>query len=171
MEFSLAFDWTTFSRLTLAAILGGIVGAERELSGHPAGLRTNILIAVSSCLFTILSINAFPLVGAAQDTARVAAQIVTGVGFLGAGAVIQTKKVVHGLTTAATIWMVAAVGMAVATDLYLMGIATTILTTVVLVLLGPLSTWMAAKSDIRQYRHQELYQCIVEKGKEKHKNN
>lgn len=79
------------------------MGAERELSGHPAGLRTNILIAVSSCLFTILSIKAFPLTGNAQDPARVAAQIVTGVGFLGAGAVIQTKMVVHGLTTAATI--------------------------------------------------------------------
>ena len=171
MEFSLAFDWATLLRLTLAAVLGGIVGAERELSGHPAGLRTNILIAVSSCLFTILSINAFPLTGAAQDTARVAAQIVTGVGFLGAGAVIQTKKVVHGLTTAATIWMVAAVGMAVATDLYLLGIATTILTTGVLLFLGPLSTWMAAKSELRQHRHQELYQRIVEKGKEKHKNN
>jgi len=127
MEFSFAFDWTTFLRLSLAAILGGVVGAERELSGHPAGLRTNILIAVSSCLFTILSIEAFPLTGAAQDTARVAAQIVTGVGFLGAGAVIQTKKVVHGLTTAATIWMVAAVGMAAATDLYLMGIATRVI--------------------------------------------
>lgn len=67
--------------------------------------------------------------------------------------------------------MVAAVGMAAATDLYLMGVATTILTTVVLVLLGPLSTWTATKSDIRQHRHQEFYQRIVEKGKEKHKNN
>jgi len=113
----------------------------------------------------------FPLTGNVQDTARVAAQIVTGVGFLGAGAIIQTKRVVHGLTTAATIWMVAAVGMAAATDLYLLGVATTILTTVVLVLLGPLSTWMAAKSDIRQHRHQVLYQRIVEKGKVKHKNN
>jgi inosose dehydratase len=102
---------------------------------------------------------------------EIAAQIVTGVGFLGAGAVIQTKKVVHGLTTAATIWMVAAVGMAAATDLYLMGVATTILTTGVLLFLGPLSTWMAAKSELRQHRHQELYQRIVEKGKEKHKNN
>lgn len=113
------------------------MGDERELNGHPAGLRTNILIAVSSCLFTILSINAVPLTDAAQDTARVAAQIVTGVGFLGAGAVIQKKKVVHGSTTAATIWMVAAVGMAVATDLYLMGVATRILTTGVLLFLGP----------------------------------
>ena len=67
--------------------------------------------------------------------------------------------------------MVAAVGMAVGTDLYPMGVATTILTTVVLVLLGPLSTWIATKSDIRQHRHQDLYQRIVEKGKEKHKNN
>jgi len=169
MEFSWAFNWMIFYKLILAAIMGGIVGAERELNGHPAGLRTNILIAVSSCLFTILSINAFPITGVAQDSARVAAQIVTGVGFLGAGAVIQTKKVVHGLTTAATIWMVAAVGMAVGTDLYLLGVATTILTTGVLVLLGPLSTWMAAKSDIRQHRQQELYQHFVEKEKEKRK--
>ncbi|MFQ5435017.1 MAG: MgtC/SapB family protein, partial [Anaerolineae bacterium] len=141
-------DWGLFLRLTLAAVLGGIVGVERELNGHPAGLRTNILISTSSCLFTILSIKAFPLTGGSQDTARVAAQIVTGVGFLGAGAVIQTKKAVHGLTTAATIWMVAAVGMAAATDLYILGILTTIMTTGILVLLGPLSTWLGAKSEI-----------------------
>jgi putative Mg2+ transporter-C (MgtC) family protein len=138
-----SIDWASLGRITLAALLGGIVGVEREISGHPAGLRTNILIATSACLFTILSIKAFPLTGAAQDTGRVAAQIVTGVGFLGAGAVIQTKRAVHGLTTAATIWMVAAVGMACGTDLYGLGIVTTILTTVVLVLLGPLSARLA----------------------------
>ncbi|VAW42818.1 Mg(2+)-transport-ATPase-associated protein MgtC, partial [hydrothermal vent metagenome] len=143
MQLQQVVDWALVWRLTLAAVLGGIVGAERELTGHPAGLRTNILISTSSCLFTILSMNAFPLTGAAQDTARVAAQIVTGVGFLGAGAVIQTKKAVHGLTTAATIWMVAAVGMSVATDLYMLGIVTTIMTTGILVLLGPLSTWLS----------------------------
>ncbi len=140
-------DWTWVGRLTLAVILGGIVGAERELNGHPAGFRTNILIAVSSCLFTILSIDGFPLVGAAQDTARVAAQIVTGVGFLGAGAVIQTKRAVHGLTTAATIWMVAAVGMSVATEQYALGIITTIMTTGVLVLLRPVSDWLAKRGE------------------------
>ncbi|VAW43616.1 Mg(2+)-transport-ATPase-associated protein MgtC [hydrothermal vent metagenome] len=102
------------------------------------------------------------MTGAAQDTARVAAQIVTGVGFLGAGAVIQTKKAVHGLTTAATIWMVAAVGMSVATDLYMLGIVTTIMTTGILVLLGPLSTWLSAKSEIQQQHHKDLYQRIVE---------
>lgn len=145
-----SIDWASVGRLTLAALLGGIVGVEREVSGHPAGLRTNILIATSACLFTILSINAFPLSGTAQDTARVAAQIVTGVGFLGAGAVIQTKRAIYGLTTAATIWMVAAVGMACGTDMYGLGIITTILTTGVLVLLNPLS---ARLSDIADERH------------------
>jgi putative Mg2+ transporter-C (MgtC) family protein len=135
--------WDAMGRLTLAAFMGAIVGAERELSGHAAGFRTNILIAVSACLFTILSIRAFPLQGAAQDTARVAAQVVTGVGFLGAGAVLQTRRSVYGLTTAATIWLVAAVGMAIATDLYLLGVLTTLLTTGILVLLAPFSDWMA----------------------------
>ena len=161
-----AIDWEPIFRLTLAAVLGGVVGVERELNGHPAGLRTNILIAISSCLFTILSLQAFPLTGNAQDTARVAAQIVTGVGFLGAGAVIQTKKAVHGLTTAATIWMVAAVGMAVATDLYVLGIVTTFMTTGVLVLLGPLSNWLAAKSEIRHQRHLEMHDRIVNQSKD-----
>lgn len=145
-------DWGSVLRLALAALLGGIVGAEREVTGHPAGLRTNILIATSSCLFTILSIHGFPLTGAAQDTARVAAQIVTGVGFLGAGVVLQTRRGVHGLTTAATIWMVAAVGMAVATDLYALGIVTTLLTTGVLVLLNPLSNWLADQAESRKQK-------------------
>ena len=169
MQLAEIVHWELILRLTLAALLGGIVGVERELTGHPAGLRTNILIATSSCLFTILSMEAFPLSGASQDTARVAAQIVTGVGFLGAGAVLQTKKVVYGLTTAATIWMVAAVGMASATELYALGIVTTLMTTGILVLLGPLSTWLEAKSEIYQQRHQNLYQRIIKEEKDKHK--
>lgn len=159
-----AFDWNHFLRLSLAAFLGGIVGVERELTGHPAGLRTNILIATSSCLFTILSIHAFPLSGNAQDTARVAAQIVTGVGFLGAGAVIQTKRAVHGLTTAATIWMVAAIGMGAATDLWLLTVATTLMTTGVLTLLIPFSAWLEAKSERYQDRRRKLSQHFAEKG-------
>lgn len=144
-----SLDWDALGRLTLAAVMGGIVGAEREISGHPAGLRTNILISVSACLFTILSIRAFPLKGAAQDTARVAAQVVTGVGFLGAGAVLQTRRSVFGLTTAATIWLVAAVGMALATDQYLLGVLTTLLTTGILVLLAPLSDRLAELAERR----------------------
>ncbi|MEZ4513565.1 MAG: MgtC/SapB family protein [Chloroflexota bacterium] len=141
------FGWGAFGQLALAALLGGIIGAERELSGHPAGLRTNILVAVGACLFTILSIHAFPLTGNAQDTGRVAAQIVTGVGFLGAGSVIQTKRDVHGLTTAATIWLVAAVGMAAATRLYMLGIATTSLVVGTLLFLNPVSAWLSEKGE------------------------
>lgn len=162
-----AFDLTAILRLSLAAFLGGIVGAERELSGHPAGLRTNILIATSSCLFTILSISAFPLTGAAQDTARVAAQVVTGVGFIGAGAVLQTRKSVHGLTTAATIWMVAAVGMACATELYGLGIVTTVMTTGILVLLAPFSTWLSKQSELRERMHDEVYEHLPGTDKDK----
>ncbi|MCA9997553.1 MAG: MgtC/SapB family protein, partial [Anaerolineales bacterium] len=82
-----------------------------------------------------------------QDTGRVAAQIVTGVGFLGAGSVIQTKRDVHGLTTAATIWLVAAVGMAAATRLYMLGIATTSLVVGTLLFLNPVSAWLSEKGE------------------------
>ncbi len=149
-EVAPGMDWQAVGRLTLAALLGAIVGVEREITGHPAGLRTNILIATSSCLFTVLSIKAFPLQGSAQDTARVAAQIVTGVGFLGAGVVLHTRRSVIGLTTAATIWMVAAVGMAVATDMYLLGVFVTLMTTGVLFLLAPLSSRLATRANRRQ---------------------
>jgi putative Mg2+ transporter-C (MgtC) family protein len=134
-------SWEAIWRITLSAVLGGIIGFEREWSGHPAGLRTNMVVAIGSCLFTLLSIEGFPLRGAAQDTARIAAQVVSGVGFLGAGAVLQTKGHTKGLTTAATIWLVAAVGMGAGAGAYLLSIYTTLLTTVVLVLLLPLSEW------------------------------
>ena len=134
-----SLGWDAALKIAAAALLGAIVGLERVWGGHPAGLRTNMLIAISSCLFTILSIEGFPLQGSAQDTARVAAQIVTGVGFLGAGAVLQSKGNVRGLTTAASIWLVAAIGMAVGTGLYFLAIFTTTLSTLLLVLLGPIS--------------------------------
>ena len=105
-------QWEMAGQISLAALLGGLVGLERV--GHgPAGLRTNIIIAMSSCLFTILSIYGFPTltVDGPRDSARIAAQIVSGVGFLGAGAVLHSKSRVRGLTSAATIWLVAAIGI------------------------------------------------------------
>ena len=135
-----SLPWSTAGRVTLAAILGGIIGIEREWRGRPAGFRTNILISLGACLFTVLSIDGFPLNGSsAQDTARVAAQIVSGVGFLGAGALLQTRNKVKGMTTAATIWLVAAIGMAVGTGSYFLAIFTTLLTAAVLQLLRPVS--------------------------------
>ena len=144
-----SLDWETFLKIALSAVLGAIVGLERVWGNHPAGLRTNMLIAVSSCLFTILSIEGFPLQGAAQDTARVAAQIVTGVGFLGAGAVLQSKQHVRGLTTAASIWLVAAIGMAVGTGLLFLAIFTTVFSTLVLILLGPISRSLEQRAQER----------------------
>jgi putative Mg2+ transporter-C (MgtC) family protein len=134
-------------KLLLAVALGSIIGAERELGGKAAGLRTNVVICVASALFTILSIDAFPIVGdAPRDTARVAAQIVTGVGFLGAGALIRDSSGVKGLTTAAEIWLMAAIGMAVGAGAYLMAVFTTVLIAVLLFGLRPASAWLASKA-------------------------
>src|ERR1051326_3408067 len=107
-------------RLILAAIFGGIIGLEREVRDKPAGLRTNILICVGSTLFMSLSTRDAQLLGG--DPTRIAAQIISGIGFLGAGAVLHSHGFVLGLTTAATIWVVAGVGMALGSGMY--GVAT-----------------------------------------------
>ncbi len=140
-------------RMLLAAVLGGCIGLERELAGKPAGLRTNLLICVGAALFTELSIQ-LAVVHNAQltdvgrmapaDPGRIAAQIVTGIGFLGAGTILQSRGSIIGLTTAATIWVVAAIGMATGAQAYGVAIISTILVTIVLGLLGRLEeslTW------------------------------
>ena len=118
-------------RLLLATALGAIVGFQRERAGKQIGLRTHILICVGAALFTIASIYGF----AADDTARVAAGVVAGVGFLGAGAIIRGGEgVVAGLTTAATIWAVAGIGLAAGAGLYLVSAVTTVIILIVLFL-------------------------------------
>lgn len=131
-------------RMLLAAALGGVVGLEREWSGKPAGFRTNLLICVGAALLTELSLTIAAEAGTstAADPARIAAQIVSGIGFLGAGTIIQSRGSVVGLTTAATLWVVAAVGMAVGAHAYIEAIGTTILVMVVLLLLGRLEPYM-----------------------------
>jgi putative Mg2+ transporter-C (MgtC) family protein len=104
-----------FGRLALAGFLGAFIGLERELRGYPAGVRTIALVTLGSCLFTDVS----QLMGGDD---RVAAQIVTGIGFLGAGVIFREGYTVRGITTAATIWAAAAIGMAVAIELYWVGI-------------------------------------------------
>ncbi|HUU06434.1 MAG TPA: MgtC/SapB family protein [Patescibacteria group bacterium] len=118
-------------KILLAAMLGGIIGLERELSHKEAGLRTNILIAIGSTLITILSFKIAAL-NKTADPARLTAQIVSGIGFLGAGAIIQARFAVHGLTTAATIWTVAAIGIAVGSGFYLVAFLVTIFVVLVL---------------------------------------
>lgn len=131
-------------RLALAVLLGGIVGIERELSGKPAGLRTNILICLGSALLMDLSITV-GIVGDGQrvgDPARIAAQVVSGIGFLGAGTIMQARGAVVGLTTAATIWTVAAIGLAVGAGHKAEAIAAALLVTLVLTALGWLEGWL-----------------------------
>ena len=116
-------------QLALATLLGGLIGLERELKGKPAGLRTNILICIGAATFTHLSIQMGAGTG---DPGRIAAQILTGVGFIGAGTILHSRGEVTGLTSAATIWVVSAIGMGLGMGLYVEAIGTTALVMVVL---------------------------------------
>ena len=121
-------------RLVAAMALGGVIGAERGYRAKDAGFRTHFLVAVGSALFTLISIYGF--VDGVKDTSRVAAQVVSGIGFLGAGLIVFQKNVVRGLTTAAGLWVTAAVGMACGTGLYFMAFLTTALMLLGLEVLG-----------------------------------
>jgi putative Mg2+ transporter-C (MgtC) family protein len=129
-------------KLSLAVILGGLIGLEREIAGKPAGLRTNILICVGAALLTDVSVfittGAVPGAPRIGDPGRIAAQIVTGVGFIGAGTIMQTKGTVTGLTSAATIWVVAAIGVAIGAGQYLEATGAGLLVALVLAGLGTL---------------------------------
>ena len=114
-------------KLLLAASFGGLIGYERERLYKPAGLRTHMLVCLGSALFTMLSFLAFP-----QDPARVASYVVMGIGFIGAGTVLQMREKVIGLTTAASLWTTAAIGMAIALEYYLVAIAVTALVYLIL---------------------------------------
>jgi putative Mg2+ transporter-C (MgtC) family protein len=116
-------------------VLAVSIGIEREWHGHPAGIKTLGLVGVGACLFAALGLEKF---GSATDPTRIAAQIVTGVGFLGAGAILRQGSEVHGLTTAAAIWIAAAIGMSVGFGFYIPAIVTTVLVLSMLVLLRPL---------------------------------
>ncbi len=121
-------------RLLLAAVLGGLIGIEREIRDKPAGLRTNILICVGSALYMSLSTQIAQLLGG--DPTRIAAQIISGIGFLGAGAVLHSHGFVLGLTTAATIWVVAGVGLALGSGMYLVAVFATAMSLVTLYFLS-----------------------------------
>jgi len=127
---------TIILRLLLATALGAIIGYQRERAGKPAGLRTHILICLGAALFTVASIYGF---GPASDPARIAAGVLVGVGFLGAGIILRTGEgIVAGLTTAATIWAVAGIGLAAGAGLYLVSAVATAIILVVLLLPHPI---------------------------------
>jgi putative Mg2+ transporter-C (MgtC) family protein len=114
-------------RILLAFTLGALLGWERERAGRPAGLRTFMMVTAGSAAYTIVSIWGFLDEGTVRDPARVAAQIVTGIGFLGAGTIWRTPSTVRGLTTAATIWFAAGVGMMAGAGMYLVATVTAIM--------------------------------------------
>ena len=129
---SVEFQLETSFYLLVATFLSMLIGLERDRRQQPAGLRTHMLVGFGACLFTIVSFHAFP----GSDPARVAAQIVTGIGFLGAGTILQVRREGEGdvkhLTTAASIWATAAVGMTVGTGAWLLAMNGTLITWVIL---------------------------------------
>jgi putative Mg2+ transporter-C (MgtC) family protein len=124
-------EYEILGRFLLAALWGGIVGAEREYRSKSAGFRTMIMISIGSCLFTMLSV----LIGATNNPDRIASNIVTGIGFLGAGVIFRGENRVNGITTAATIWTVAAVGMGIGGGYYFASASASIFILMVLAVL------------------------------------
>jgi len=124
---------SSVTRLVAAAILGGIIGLEREFKHRAAGLRTNMFICFGAAMFTLLSQR---LAGVPSDAARIAAQVIPGIGFIGAGSILHTRGLTTGLTTAATLFVVASVGMAAGGGLYMTAMFATVLVLLALFLLG-----------------------------------
>src|SRR6201981_971767 len=140
---------STIMRLLVAAILGGIIGLERQLRHKPAGLRTNLFICFGSAMFTVLSDQLAGSLGG--DHTRVAAQIIPGIGFIGAGTILHARGSVVGLTTAATLFVVASVGMATGGGLYVTAIFATIVILIALALLGKLERRFGMRSMLVTY--------------------
>jgi putative Mg2+ transporter-C (MgtC) family protein len=133
-----AFRLDLMSKLALAVLMGGAIGLERQIAGKASGLRTNILICLGSALIMDLSMNLGVSFGGDRvgDPGRIAAQVVTGIGFIGAGTIMQSRGAITGLTSAATIWMVAAIGLTVGAGFFVEALGATALAVLVLAGLG-----------------------------------
>lgn len=149
-EASLGVLLPYIARLVFALFLGGLIGIEREIKGKPAGMRTNMLMCMGTCLLMELSIEVFRVhKGTMGDPSRIASQVMTGIGFLGAGTIIQSRFSVAGLTSAATLWFVAAIGLVVGWGDYFLAGAATVLIIIILTPLSRLEQFVGVK----QWRH------------------
>ena len=158
-------------RLLLAMFLGGIIGAERERKNRSAGFRTHILVTVGSCMFMIVSISMPMMISTMPngivnnaDPGRIAAQVVSGIGFLGAGAIIQDKGKVRGLTTAASLWVVAAIGLAVGAGMYVTAISTTFFLFLILSVFAKFEEKTMRKTKARAEKmrqHEEMEEVVL----------
>lgn len=138
--FAIPDIFTILLRLLLATVLGGIIGMERQMKNRPAGLRTHILVTVGSTLIMLISMYAMP----SGDPGRIAAQVVTGIGFLGAGTIMHNGANVNGLTTAASIWVSAAIGLALGSGYYAGGLITALIAIITLIVLGKIENRIMA---------------------------
>ncbi|MDD5495513.1 MAG: MgtC/SapB family protein [Candidatus Omnitrophica bacterium] len=140
-------DWVVMFRLLLAAVLSGVVGYEREFHGRAAGFRTHILLCVGSTLVMLTSIHVFEAFydKVPCDPSRIAAGVVTGIGFLGAGTIMRFRASVRGLTTAASLWVVAGIGLAIGSGMYFGAIMATLLTVVALMMFSKIEHSMIRK--------------------------
>jgi putative Mg2+ transporter-C (MgtC) family protein len=142
------------ARLLFAAVLGGVIGIERERFAFAAGLRTHMLVCVASSLIMIVSAFGFEdtrsMPNVTLDPSRVAAQVVSGIGFLGAGAILLRGEVVRGLTTAASVWAVAGIGLAAGGGLYVLALAATGIIVVTLALVKPMARQVRSKGKLRR---------------------
>lgn len=150
-------EWSVLLRIGAALLIGTIVGLEREIRDKPVGMRTMILICVGACVFTLVSQRQGSLYadvarGIVADPTRIAAQIVTGVGFLGAGAIFRSTRSIHGLTTAASIWIIAAVGMACGFGEFLIAFVSGIAVLLILWILQEVETRIGFARNIQKYR-------------------
>lgn len=127
-------------RLVVSVIIGGIIGFEREQSDRPAGFRTHILVILGACIVMMISATAFDPIGQGNDPTRMAAQVVTGIGFLGAGTIMRDGTNVKGLTTAASLWTCGCIGLAIGAGLYLIGIGAALVVITTLAVLGRIDT-------------------------------
>ena len=136
-------------RLTLSVLLGGLVGLERQIHRRSAGLRTHILVSLGSCLIMLTSLYVFDIYknSVPLDPGRIAAGVITGIGFLGAGAIIRDREGVKGLTTAASLWVVAGIGLAVGCGFYTASLFTTVLTLIALFFLRYMEEKMFGKEE------------------------
>jgi putative Mg2+ transporter-C (MgtC) family protein len=146
------------SRLVIALLIGGAVGLEREFKGKPAGMRTNMLICVGSCLIMIISIEIARTAVQTSDPGRIAAQVVTGIGFLGAGTIIRSRFHIVGLTTAATIWALSAIGLAVGAGYLLLAAVAALLITITLIFIGYIEDRLQTK------RSYHVVQVTLDRG-------
>jgi putative Mg2+ transporter-C (MgtC) family protein len=145
-ELTLATELNLVLRLVAGLVLGAVIGLEREFHRQPAGFRTHSLVSLGAALFTVVS--AFGFSGQLADPTRIAAQIVSGIGFIGAGTILQYRGHIRGLTTAASLWSVAAIGTAAGAGLFLVAIVGTILILIVLFILDRVEEFARARLGI-----------------------